>query len=370
MDKVSIVKCLKAQPYCQKLSNKYRLYGLRVLLFGYSSGFAIYLLLFIFTASLIIFLGIGYLQNQTAALDKNKRNYLLVRSAFAEESYGEGGNSVSYFNEKPAGLMEHVTQVIEVESDKKLAVVEPAEAKYTDEPSLRLDELRTNSQQGLATSGEGFAPLRHSSRESHHLLITQQQNHAIQLGYKALYDGELKTANLSFIQALDVAPNNRHALNGLAATQRQLGMDEAALVSYQKVLAIDPTNLHAFESVLVMLGSQIEGVEWKKEIKKMSVIYPESAVLNAVLGHVSSTELDWKTAQRYYFSAHRLNSQSADYALNLAISLDHLGEYALAQKYYTMALSQSKSDDLNVETSPVKRRLSALKQFVKQAGEQ
>ena len=46
----------------------------------------------------------------------------------------------------------------------------------------------------------------------------------------------------------------------------------------------------------------------------------------------------WSQAQRAYFQAHHLEAGNPDYAYNLAVALEHLGQQKLALSFYRVAL--------------------------------
>ena len=46
----------------------------------------------------------------------------------------------------------------------------------------------------------------------------------------------------------------------------------------------------------------------------------------------------WPQAQQAYFQAYQLQADSPDYAYNLAVSLEHLGQSRIALNYYRRAL--------------------------------
>jgi Flp pilus assembly protein TadD len=52
-----------------------------------------------------------------------------------------------------------------------------------------------------------------------------------------------------------------------------------------------------------------------------------------------ASERRWSEAQQSYFEAVRLDASNADFAYNLAVSLDHLNQTRIALDYYRRALA-------------------------------
>ncbi|MCP4043957.1 MAG: tetratricopeptide repeat protein, partial [Gammaproteobacteria bacterium] len=63
-----------------------------------------------------------------------------------------------------------------------------------------------------------------------------------------------------------------------------------------------------------------------------------------------------------FFHAFSADSGNADYAFNLAVSLDHMGQYAAAADYYRKALELSGRRPANFVSVTVERRIKALEQ--------
>jgi tetratricopeptide (TPR) repeat protein len=62
-----------------------------------------------------------------------------------------------------------------------------------------------------------------------------------------------------------------------------------------------------------------------------------SPFLHFVLGNLYSDQGLWSQAQHSYFQAHHLEPDNPDYAYNLAVGLDHLGQTKLALQFYRRA---------------------------------
>ena len=66
---------------------------------------------------------------------------------------------------------------------------------------------------------------------------------------------------------------------------------------------------------------------------------PGAHVLNFTLGNQFAQQGRWAEAQQEYFKAFAAEPDNADFAYNLAVSLDHLRQPKLALEYYRRALA-------------------------------
>jgi tetratricopeptide (TPR) repeat protein len=75
----------------------------------------------------------------------------------------------------------------------------------------------------------------------------------------------------------------------------------------------------------------------ESRLKSLLAQQPEAAYLHAALGGVYAEQNQWPSAQQAYFQAFRVDPASAEYAFNLAVSLDQMGKQDLALDYYQRA---------------------------------
>jgi len=152
--------------------------------------------------------------------------------------------------------------------------------------------------------------------------------------YQAYQTGAFSRARQSYFDALKHAPQNRDALLGLAAiAQRET--PEIAVQYYQRVVQFYPHDATA-HTALAALNPADDNAE--SRLKFLLNAQPESASLNFALGNQYAAQARWNEAQQAFFQAHRLASDNPQFALNLAISLDHLGQPKPARQYYQLAL--------------------------------
>lgn len=203
-----------------------------------------------------------------------------------------------------------------------------------------------NSQPDAAKS----APLQVSSRTP-----AAAVDPTLLAAYQAFSRGDDSSAQQQYRQVLQRDVRNVDALLGMAAIALRQGRDADAMGWYQKVLEIEPKNTIA-QSAIVRPQANVDAVGAESRIKNLLAQQPEAANLYAALGNLYAEQNQWAAAQDAYFNASRFAPNSADYAFNLAISLDQLGKSGLALAQYQRALSLL---DATGATTPDRAQLAA-----------
>ncbi|MBL8514952.1 MAG: hypothetical protein JNJ55_13250 [Betaproteobacteria bacterium] len=88
--------------------------------------------------------------------------------------------------------------------------------------------------------------------------------------------------------------------------------------------------------------------------------HPDSSALQFALGNLMASQRRWQEAQQAYFDAWRGEPERADFAYNLAISLDQLNQSKLAREYYGKAIALAKSGGAQFDREAVARRIGEL----------
>jgi Tfp pilus assembly protein PilF len=182
---------------------------------------------------------------------------------------------------------------------------------------------------------------------------------ALERGYAALQAGDLQTARQAYSQALRADPSNRDALLGLAAIDARTGNVAAAEARYQRVLDMDPRDPYA-QAGLAGLRGQADPVQSESRIKTLMASQPESAQLQFALGNQLAAQARWGEAQAAYFKAFAAEPENADFAYNLAVSLDHLRQPRLALEYYQRALALSANRPVAFDRAQANARAQEL----------
>jgi Flp pilus assembly protein TadD len=154
--------------------------------------------------------------------------------------------------------------------------------------------------------------------------------------YTALQAGQLDQARRDYGQIAAAEPKNVDAHLGLAAIAVRIGDSEEATRRYLQVLEIEPRHSLAHAGLISVLG-RADPAAAESRLRHLISLEP-SAYLYFVLGNLYADQSHWAPAQQAYFQAHNLEPANPDYAYNLAIGLEHVGQHKLALGYYRRAL--------------------------------
>ena len=190
-----------------------------------------------------------------------------------------------------------------------------------------------------------------------------KQNAMISEAFKAYQAGQFESAERLYQNALQDYPENRDIHLGLAAIAINKGHSESAYGHYIKLLDMNPDDAFALSS-LIALSKNSDPVKDESVIK--TLLHKEGKVpyLYFALGNIYANQNRWAEAQQAFFDAHRLDSTNPDYVLNLAISLDKIGQYASALDFYNVAIELAEKSAANFNWSSVNDRIQILNQVV------
>jgi len=188
-----------------------------------------------------------------------------------------------------------------------------------------------------------------------------QVNGKVTTGYAAYLAGDLATARSEYEQALREEPANRDALLGLAALDVRAGRFEAAEGAYQRLLRADPRDAYAHAALIALRGGRFDPAAAESRVKSMLAENPGAHVLNFTLGNQFAQQGRWAEAQQEFFKAFAAEPENADFAYNLAVSLDHLRQPRLALEYYQRALTLAKARGASFDTAAAEARAAQLR---------
>jgi tetratricopeptide (TPR) repeat protein len=154
-------------------------------------------------------------------------------------------------------------------------------------------------------------------------------------GYALLQAGNLRAAHTMYTRAIEAEPLNIDALLGLAYVAAQENRSDDALRTYLRILQVNPRHAVA-QAALIGLMGRADPTASETRLKQLLSRVP-SAFLHFVLGNLYGDQALWSQAQQSYFQAHHLEPDNPDYAYNLAVGLDHLGQTKLALQFYRRA---------------------------------
>jgi Flp pilus assembly protein TadD len=187
----------------------------------------------------------------------------------------------------------------------------------------------------------------------------QRVNNELNRAYQAFQTGQNQQAKRLYQQILNKNSKNRDALLGLAAIAQRDNQTQEAIYYYQQILKYYPNDSMAQMGLNTMQQTLPQNSE--SQIKILLDKSPQSAYLHFSLGNVYAQQKRWRQAQQAYFDAHRFDETKADYAYNLAVSLEHIHQSKAALPFYEKALQLSQNQATQFNSEQVKRRIAQLK---------
>jgi len=182
---------------------------------------------------------------------------------------------------------------------------------------------------------------------------------ALQQAYEAYRQGEYTQADEKYRQVLKTYPANRDAMLGLAAIALHKGQRRVARYYYERLVKADPADKVALLALQGLSGTQYS-LESGSKLKYWLEGDRDNAQLHFALGNQYAASGQWKEAQQSYFEAYRIQPDSADYAFNLAVSLDNLGLRGQALTYYLQAQELAEKGAALFSAAQLDRRITDL----------
>lgn len=186
----------------------------------------------------------------------------------------------------------------------------------------------------------------------------QEKIHA---GYRAYSFGQYAKAYDYYFSALADVPENRDALLGAAAVSVRKGALDVALRLYQSLLVIHSDDALAKAGVLSLSTAFGDFDALLNETKYLLREHPQDAHLYFLMGSIFSMQESWSAAQAAFEQAESKHQFNPDYAFNLAVASDHLGEMALAIRYYLRAKMLSKMTQASFSHLDLERRIQDIR---------
>ncbi len=177
--------------------------------------------------------------------------------------------------------------------------------------------------------------------------------------YQAYRAGDYAQAEAAYRSVLAHRPDNRDALLGVAAIAFRTGQLDDAYGLYRDVLRVSPGDRAAL-AALVSIQENSDPLEREQRLEQLLRKEPNAAYLHFALGNLYAAQSRWSEAQQAYFDAYRHESGNGDYAYNLAVGLEHLGQSQAALRYYRQALQVARRQKVSFEAETVRRRLRAI----------
>jgi Tfp pilus assembly protein PilF len=183
--------------------------------------------------------------------------------------------------------------------------------------------------------------------------------------YETLQSGDNTRAKGLYEQVLQADSRNMDALLGLGAIALNEGHVDDASRYYQRALELDPRNSYAQAGLISIVGGA--DLQASESRLKQLITRDPSAFLYFSLGNLYAEQSQWPSAQQAYYQAYQMQQDNPDYAFNLAVGLEHLGQNQPALAYYRKALDLSfKKGHANFDQSLVIQRVGQLSTRVEQ----
>ena len=179
----------------------------------------------------------------------------------------------------------------------------------------------------------------------------------VNAAYRAYQAGDLVAAKSGYADVLQVYPDNRDAMLGLAACAVREGDTRSAVSMYQRIIRAFPQDAL---SRAALIGLQ-QNRQQEPLIRQLLTRQTDHPFLYASLGQLLAAQTRWPEARQAFSAAHRIDPANPVYTLNLAISLDRMGQGEEALSYYRATLELVESGAFDLDIKPVIRRIHSLR---------
>ncbi|HET7364718.1 MAG TPA: tetratricopeptide repeat protein [Burkholderiales bacterium] len=187
-----------------------------------------------------------------------------------------------------------------------------------------------------------------------------QVNAKVAAGYAAYAAGDLGGARSAYEEALREEPTNRDALLGLAALEVRSARYESAEALYLRALQIDPRDGDTQAALIALRSGRSDPLVTESRVKTLIAADPSAHALHFTLGNQLAAQNRWAEAQQEYFKAYIADPENADFAYNLAVSLDHLHQRRQALEYYQRAISLGEKRGAGFDLTSARARAAQL----------
>jgi len=304
------------------------------------------------------------ISQQPAIDEKNQQNEPIIESAENLDSEN--------FQENEEAIIDNIVEeeVEEFQSEQISSVVLPAIDFFTSMTETAfspVNPVNENALQKVAQTEEE-APAREESEkieENEDIKIIRKNNPRylnvnLSKAYAAFQRGDDASAKTAYTDVLRQDVKNRDALLGLAAIALRGNDFQQAQQFYQKVLLYYPQDKVAQVGLVAAQGNRGDQ-KTESHLKFLLSQSPNSAYIHFSLANFYAQQGRWTEAQQAYFKAFEYDSQRADYAYNLAVSLEHIQQQKTALHYYQLALQLAQFQSINFDMKMAEQRIIILK---------
>ena len=180
----------------------------------------------------------------------------------------------------------------------------------------------------------------------------------IERAYQAFQAGQIASARQLYQQIPD-GERNVDVQLGLAAIALASNNPALAARHYQRALELDPRNATANAALLSMVGDAAPDAS-EQRLKTLITTQP-SAQLYFTLGNLYAGQSRWPDAEQAYFEAFQKTPANADFAYNLAVSLEQIGQPKAALNYYQKARTLMQAGPVQFDPTRLDTRIAQLR---------
>ena len=121
----------------------------------------------------------------------------------------------------------------------------------------------------------------------------------------------------------------------------------------------DPRDAQAQAALLALRSGRSDPLATESRVKSLLAADPGAHALNFTLGNQLAQQNRWGEAQQEYFKAYTAEPDNADFAYNLAVSLDHLRQ-GQALDYYQRAITLAEKHGASFDVAAARSRAATL----------
>ena len=175
--------------------------------------------------------------------------------------------------------------------------------------------------------------------------------------YRTYQAGNPGAARAGYEDVLRAYPDNRDAMLGLAACALMQGDIPSATRMYRRLLRAFPQDTLS-RAALIGLQRDRQG---ETLLREMLSKQPEEPFLYLTLGQLQAAQARWAEASQAFSSAYRIEPANPVHAVNLAVSLDRMGQREEALNYYRVTLKLVEQSNSNLDVRPIMQRIQSLR---------
>lgn len=161
------------------------------------------------------------------------------------------------------------------------------------------------------------------------------------IAMNALSREQIDEAWLHTVRSLQLSPEMPHLWVNLGVVYRRAGQHEAAEAAYLQALEIDPFERSAMNNLMVLyelIGREEEHAYWQSKVDSYRDSNP---FYHAWLGDQAAEEGDWRSARVHYEDALDLDPSDARLLFSMGIIYRELGQPKAALRYIDKAIAQA-----------------------------